>query len=93
MCKKNEHLLYYQKKKNKSSPNSTHIHCKSINLKHKTQNESSNHISLAKFVANFDTKSSKKCERNKTIHWVSFHLQKNSENYYRELLLLFMPFD
>jgi hypothetical protein len=45
---------------NKLFPNSIDIHFKLLIEKYKTQNESLNHISLAKFVANFDIKSFKK---------------------------------
>jgi len=60
---------------------------------YKTWNESLNHISLVEFVVKFDTKSSKKCKCNKTIHWVSFNLHKHSKNiidYFCFYLCLFM---
>jgi hypothetical protein len=79
-----QHFFYYHNKLYKLFLNSKDIHCKS-------QKESLNHISLAEFVATFDTKSSNKRKCNKIISWVSFNLhiiQKiNIKN-----LLLFMPF-
>ncbi len=68
-----QHFFYYHKKLNKLSPNSKDIHCKS-------QKESLNHISLAEFVATFDTKSSNKRKCDKIICWVSFNLHINLEN-------------
>jgi hypothetical protein len=84
---KKTYVLLPQKIFNKLSPNSIDIHYKSLIEKYKTRNESLNHISLAKFVVNFDTKSSKQCKHNKIIHWVSLNLHKYLENYYRKLLL------
>jgi hypothetical protein len=81
LVKKNDRafVLLPQKILNKLSLNSIDIHCKSLIEIYKTQNESLNNISLAKFVANFDTKSSKKCKCNKIKHWVSFNLHKDSK--------------
>ncbi len=47
---------------------------------------------LAKFIANYNTKTCKICKCVKVIHWVCFNVHKYLENHYRELLLLFKPF-
>jgi hypothetical protein len=88
-CEENDraYVLLPQKILNKLFPNLIDIHCNSLIEKYKTRNQSLNHISLGKVVADFDTKSSKQCKHNKIIHRVSLNLHKYLENYYRELLL------
>ncbi len=44
------------------------------------------------FVANYDTKINKRRSKSKIICWVSFNQHKNPENHYKELLVLFKPF-
>jgi hypothetical protein len=74
------------------SPTSIKIHYKSIVDKYKTQPQSLDHISLAEFVVEHNTKNHKKYKHSKIIHWVSFNLHKDPKNHYRKLLLLFKPF-
>jgi len=73
-CEENnrEFVLLPQKILNKLSPNLVDIHRELLIEKYKTRNESLNHISLAKFVANFGIKSSKKSNIIKL--YVGFHL-------------------
>ncbi len=72
---------------------STNFHFKSIIDKYKAQNQTLNHLCLAKFVTNCDMKTCKKCKHNKIIYWVSFNFLKDPHNHYKKLLLLFKPFN
>jgi hypothetical protein len=47
---------------------------------------------LVEFVTTYDAKTYIKHNENRIIHWVSFIICKDSENHYRELLLLFKHF-
>jgi hypothetical protein len=49
-------------------------------------------LCLATFVANYDIKLNKRHYKSKIICWVSFNQHKILENHYKNLLLLFKPF-
>ncbi len=85
-------ILLPQKIFLKLSPNSIDIHCTSSIEKYTIRNQSLNHFSLAKSIANYDIKLSKQHKHNKVIHWVSFNLHKYPKNYYKKYLILFKHF-
>jgi hypothetical protein len=84
-CQENDRafVLLPQKILNKLSL--TNIHCKSLIEKYIMKNQSLKHLSLAKFVVNYDIKSSKQCKH--STLYVGFHLifikiQKTTITYY-----------
>jgi len=86
-------LYYYHKKKIQGlSPNFIEIHCKSLVDKYINRNERLNDLCLIEFVIKYDTKVNKRCSKSKMICWISFNQHKNLENRYKELILLFKPF-
>ncbi len=47
---------------------------------------------LEEFVANYDKKVNKICNKSKIIRWVSFNQHKYLKNHYKKLLFIFKPF-
>jgi hypothetical protein len=58
--------------------NFTKIHYKSLVDKYINRNERLNDLCSVEFVANYDTKVNKRCNKTKIICWVSFNQHKNS---------------
>jgi hypothetical protein len=58
---------------------STNFHFKSLIDKYKAQNQTINHLCLAKFVTNCDMKTCKKCKHSKITCWISFNFHKDPE--------------
>jgi hypothetical protein len=56
------------------------------------QPTSLSHISFIEFVANYDIRTLRKYKKSNVVRWVGFNKHKDSENHYKELLLLFSPF-
>jgi hypothetical protein len=78
-------LCYYHKKITQFTPYVNNIHCKSLVDKYKERHHSLEK-KLAKFIASYDSKTSKECGHDKIISWVSFNFHKDPKNHYRKLL-------
>jgi hypothetical protein len=72
---------------------STNIMCPSIIDKYIKRPNYSSNISLIEFVANYDIVNlRKKRKKSHIIHYVHYNEHCDLENYYKEQLLLFIPF-
>ncbi len=76
-------------------PESTDIMCKSIIDRYIERPHSLKNVCLAEFVSNYSWSSKKiiKCRKSKIIRFVHFNKYKDVENWAREQLLLYVPFD
>jgi hypothetical protein len=72
-----EFLCCYHKKYYTIYPLNLKNTCKSLINKCKEQHHSLKNVSLKKFIANYDTKTCKKCGHDKIISWVSFNFHKD----------------
>jgi hypothetical protein len=80
-----EFLCITAKKLHNLPPMLTNIHCKSLVDKYKERHHSLEK-KLAKFIASYDSKTSKECGHDKIISWVSFNFHKDPKNHYKKLL-------